>query len=151
VGSPAAIALCLLITACAPTDPAIQTAVDAQLSVDRVTAPLSVDISVNRGIVRLSGEVESRDQQRRAVELARSVHGVKNVTDEMHLSDVAIIAAVKQALAADPLVGKIPIDVDASAGSIRLKSDQTGKDDRTRAVEVASKIDGVTHVEDLMR
>jgi hyperosmotically inducible protein len=146
-----AIVLCLLTAACGPTDPAIQTAVDAQLAVDTVTAPLSVDISVNRGVVRLSGEVESRDQQRRAVELARSVRGVKNVIDEMHLGDAAIVAAVKRALAADPLVGKIPIDVDASAGNIRLRSDQTGKDDRTRAVEVASKIDGVTHVEDLMR
>ena len=80
-----------------------------------------------------------------------SVRGVKNVIDEMRLSDAAIVAAVKRALAADPLVGKIPIDVDSSAGNIRLRSDQTGKDDRTRAVEVASKIDGVTHVEDLMR
>jgi osmotically-inducible protein OsmY len=148
---PAAIALCLLLVACGPTDPAIQTAVDAQLAVDTVTAPVSIDISVNRGVVRLSGDVESRDQQRRAVELARSVRGVEHVIDEMRLSDAAVVAAVKRALAADPMVGKIPIDVDSSAGNIRLKSDQTGKDDRTRAVEVASKIDGVANVEDLMR
>ena len=147
----AAIALCLVATACGETDPALQTAVDAQLSVDTSTAPLSVDISVNRGVVRLSGEVESRDQQRRAVELARSVRGVKGVTDEMRLSDAALVATVKRALAADPLVGKIPIEVNASAGNVRLTSDQTGKDDRTRAVDVASKVDGVTHVEDLMR
>jgi osmotically-inducible protein OsmY len=141
----------LLLVACGQPDPAIQTAVDAQLAADTVTAPVSIDISVNRGVVRLSGDVESRDQQRRAVEHARAVPGVKNVIDEMRLSDTAIVAAIKRALAADPLVGKIPIDVDSSAGNIRLRSDQTGKDDRTRAVEVASKIDGVTHVEDLMR
>jgi osmotically-inducible protein OsmY len=76
---------------------------------------------------------------------------VEHVIDEMRLSDAAVVAAVKRALAADPMVGKIPIDVDSSAGNIRLKSDQTGKDDRTRAVEVASKIDGVANVEDLMR
>ena len=42
----------------ARTDPAIQTAVDSQLSVDRVTATLSLDISVNswcRPTVRRGG------------------------------------------------------------------------------------------------
>jgi osmotically-inducible protein OsmY len=69
----------------------------------------------------------------------------------MQLSDAAVVAAVKRALAADSLVGKIPIEVDGSAGNIRLMSDQTGPDDRARAMEVASKIDGVRQVEDRMR
>lgn len=147
----AAVVVCIAAAACGESDPAIQTAVDAQLSVDSVTAPLSVDISVTRGVVRLTGEVASRDQQRRAVELTRSVRGVRNVIDEMRLSDVAVVAAVKQALAADSLVGRIPIEVDSSGGNIRLMSDQTGPDDRARAREVASKVDGVKHVEDRMR
>ena len=147
----AATVLCVAVAACGDSDPAVQTAVDAQLSVDSVTAPLSVDISVTRGVVRLTGEVASRDQQRRAVELTRSVRGVENVIDEMRLSDAAVVAAVKQALAADSLVGRIPIEVDSSAGNIRLMSDQTGPDDRARAMEVASKVDGVKHVEDRMR
>jgi hyperosmotically inducible protein len=143
--------MCLVAVACGQTDPAIQIAIDAQLAVDSVTAPLSVDISVNRGVARLVGEVSSRDQERRAVDLARSVRGVKAVIDEMYFSDAAIVAAVKTALAADPLVGKIPIVVQASAGIVSLTSNQTGKDDRTRALDVASKVDGVKHVEDLMR
>jgi hyperosmotically inducible protein len=143
--------MCLVAVACGQTDPAIQIAIDAQLAVDSVTAPLSVDISVNRGVARLVGEVSSRDQERRAVDLARSVRGVKTVIDEMYFSDAAIVAAVKTALAADPLVGKIPIVVQASAGIVSLTSNQTGKDDRTRALAVASKVDGVKHVEDLMR
>jgi osmotically-inducible protein OsmY len=149
--APIAALLSMLTIACGQTDPAIQTAIDAQLAGDSVTAPLSVDISVSRGVVRLAGEVASREQQRRAVALAEAVRGVKRVTDEMYLSDDVIVAAVKKTLAADPLVGRVPIDVDSSGGNIRLVSDQTTKDDRIRAVEISSKVDGVKHVEDRMR
>jgi osmotically-inducible protein OsmY len=69
----------------------------------------------------------------------------------MHLSDAAVAAAVKQALQADPVIGKVPIDVDSVNGYTRLMSDQTTKDDRTRALELAKKVDGVTQVEDRMR
>ena len=140
-----------LLAGCTRTDPGIQAAVDSQLSVDSATAALSLDISVTRGVVRLAGVVASREQQRRAVELTRAVRGVKDVVDEMHLGDAAVAAAVKQALLADPIVGKIPIDVDSTNGYTRLMSEQTTKDERTRAVEVAKKIDGVTQVEDRMR
>jgi osmotically-inducible protein OsmY len=137
--------------ACTRTDPAIQAAVDSQLSVDSATASLSLDISVTRGVVHLAGVVASRDQQRRAVELTRTVRGVTDVVDEMHLSDAAVAAAVKQALQADPIIGKVAIDVDSTNGYTRLMSDQTTRDDRTRALELAKKVDGVTQVEDRMR
>jgi osmotically-inducible protein OsmY len=140
-----------LLASCARTDPAIQAAVDSQLSVDGATASLSLDISVTRGVVRVAGVVASRDQQRRAVELTRSVPGVRDVVDNMHLSDASVAAAVKQALAADPIVGKVPIEIDSTNGYTRLMSDQTSKEERTRALELARKIDGVTQVEDRMR
>lgn len=141
----------LIIATCGRSDPALQTAVDSQLSVDSVTAPLSLDVSVTRGVVHLAGEVTSREQQRRAVEVARGVKGVKDVVDEMHLSDATIAATVKRLLAADPVVGKIPIDVDSTNGYTRLMSEQTNKDQRARAVEIARTVDGVTQVEDRMR
>ena len=143
--------LCLCSAACGPSDPSLQIAVDQRLSRDPQTASLSVDVSILRGVIHLSGEVASRDQQRRAVELTRSVDGVNHVVDEMHLSDKAIVAAVKAALAADPLVGRVPIEIDSNAGSIRLMSDQTDKDQRARAMEISAKVDGVRHVEDRMR
>lgn len=143
--------ICVSTAACRPADPALQIAVDERLSRDQETAPLSIDISVTRGVIHLAGEVTSRDQQRRTVELARSVEGVKDVVDEMHLSDATIVAAVKRALSDDPLVGKIPIEVTSSRGTVRLVSDQTDKDQRARAREISAKVDGVKQVEDLMR
>jgi osmotically-inducible protein OsmY len=141
----------LVAGACSRTDPSLQIEVDQALSAQSETNALSVDISVNRRIVRLSGEVASRDQEQHAVAAARSVPGVRDVVDGLRLSDATIVAAVKQALAADPLVGRIPIEVDASNGNVRLISDQTGPDDRKQAVAIASKIDGVRQVEDRMR
>ena len=140
-----------ILTGCTDTDPSIQIAVDAQLAVDATTAPLSIDVSVSRGVVHLAGEATSRDQRNRAVEVARTVRGVKNVVDDMHLSDAEITATVKQMLAADPLVGKIPIEVVTTNGRTSLSSAQTGPEDRIRAVEIATQVDGDTHVEDLMR
>jgi hyperosmotically inducible protein len=121
------------------------------LAVDAVTATLHLDVSVDRGVVRLIGEVSAREQQRRAIELARTVRGVKDVVDEMYLSDAAIVAAVKKTLASDPVLSSVPLEVDSSGGNIRLMSDQTNQEQRTRAVDVASKVDGVKHVEDRMR
>ncbi len=141
----------VLAGACSRTDPAVQTAVDVKLSQDQQLTPLSIDVSINRGVVRLIGEVTSREQERRAIEIARSVDGVKDVVDEMYLGDATIVASVKTALAADPLVGRVPIEVDSTGGHIRLMSDQTDRDQRARAIEVAGKVDGVKQVEDRMR
>jgi len=141
----------VIIAACSRSDPALQTAVDSQLAVDSVTATLNLDVSVTRGVVHLAGEVASREQQRRAVEVARAVRGVKDIVDEMHLSDAAIAAAVKRLLREDPVIGKIPIEVVSNNGYTHLGSDQTTKEERARAVEIARKVDGVTQVEDNMR
>ena len=141
----------VIAAACSRTDPLVQTAVDVKLSQDQQLAPLSIDVSINRGVVRLLGEVTSRDQERRAIQIARSVDGVKDVVDGMYLGDATIVAAVKRALAADPLVGRVPMEVDSTGGNIRLMSDQTDKDQRARAMELAAQVDGVKQVEDRMR
>src|SRR4029079_4960008 len=122
--------------ACGRTDPSLQIAVDQALSGDPATAALNIDIFANKGVVHLAGEVESREQERRAVAVARSVGAARDVVDELRLTDAAIVDAVKRALAADPLVGRIPIEVDSSRGNIRLSSAQTGPDDRKQAVAV---------------
>jgi osmotically-inducible protein OsmY len=136
---------------CSRNDQGIQMAVDALLAADTATATLDIDIRVTDRVVSLEGAVLSREQQRRAVEIARGVRGVSDVIDALYLNDAVVVEAVKKTLAADPLVGTIPIAVDAQHGNIRLMSDQTNKQERVRAVEISSKVDGVKHVEDRMR
>jgi len=44
-----------------------------------------INVETFKGIVQLSGFVSSSDDERKAVELARSVKGVKSVKDDMRL------------------------------------------------------------------
>ena len=153
VPSAALVLVCVtvLIAACSRTDSELQAAVDAELAIDAETGTLPLEVSVADGVVGLAGAVRTVAQQRRAVAIARAVDGVVTVRDDMHLENSVLVDAVKAALAADPLVGRVPITVTARQGTVELISDQTSEPDRVRAVEVASTVDGVKRVEDLMR
>jgi hyperosmotically inducible protein len=147
---------CLLIVACvtlacARSDSELRAAVETQIAIDPVTAPARIAVAATNGVVRLSGETSTREEERKAVELARSVRGVKDVVNELRLSNDAVQEAVRQALAADPMVGHIGIDVAAGGGVVHLRSDETNKEERQRAVAVASAVDGVTLVHDFMK
>jgi osmotically-inducible protein OsmY len=83
--------------------------------------------------------------------LVRSIDGVKVVVNEMWVANPVLIEKVREALAADELVGRIPIEVDARGDVVRLISDQTNEQQRTRAVQIASSVPGVRQVEDLMK
>ena len=145
------LAILISVAGCGTTDPALVITIDSRLAADPATAMLGLDISATRGVVRLEGEVNSSAQRQRAIDLARAVAGVKDVIDAMYPGDDAIATAIRQALASDPLVGRIPITVTARHGTVQLISDQTGKEDRIRAVEIAAHVEGVKKVEDLMR
>jgi len=145
------ITLVALSTACARTDADVRASVETKLAVDQATAPAKIDVSVTGGVVHLAGETSTREQQRQAVELAKSVRGVKDVESGLRLSDEVVEQAVKQKLAADSVVGSIPIAVEAHEGVVKLESNQTNKDERQRIVQLTSSVDGVTKVEDWMK
>lgn len=65
--------------------------------------------------------------------------------------DAFLVSRVKEALAADPLLGDVPIDVTSMNGVVQLSSDQTNAEHRARAVEVTASVAGVLKVEDRMR
>lgn len=145
------LAISLLITACGRTDPALLSAVSAQLSADPAIAALRLDVSVSRGVVVLQGDTSSKAEQDRAVEIARAVRGVRDVVNEMRISDEAIANNVKKALASDQMLAGVPIEVDSTDGHVRLHSSETVREQRERAVQLASAVEGVTAVEDRMR
>jgi osmotically-inducible protein OsmY len=137
--------------ACVPSQSTTLSDVRERLGADEVTAKLDLSIEVKNRVVYLSGRTGTPEEQRRAVAVARAAGGVKLVVNRMWLNNIALVDKVKQALAADDRVGKIPIDVEADGTTVRLMSNQTNSDDRARAVKVASAVEGVTQVEDRMR
>jgi osmotically-inducible protein OsmY len=140
-------ALCF---ACVLSESEIRRDVRQRLDADQEIGKLDLSIEVKNRVVYLSGRTWTQEQQQRAVATARG-RGIKLVVNHMSLINSALIDKVKRALAADERIGQIPIDVDAEGGIVRLKSDKTNSDDRERAVRVASAVDGVTQVEDLMK
>ena len=136
---------------CAPSEDDLKREVRARLDADATTAPLALSIEVKGRVVYLSGRTASLTEQQQAVKLARSVDRVEAVVNDMWLNNTTLADRVKEALAADATVGGIPIDVEAQGTLVRLSSDQTNREQRARAVQVAAAVDGVGQVEDRMK
>lgn len=87
--------LCLLtLFACAPTaqregtgeyvdDTVITTKVKAALAADPGVKATEVNVETFRGTVQLSGFVSSPEARQRAIEVARSTKGVRDVRNDM--------------------------------------------------------------------
>ena len=81
----------LLVSACGKTvgetidDATITTRVKTALLNDPQVAGLKIDVDTTNGIVTMSGLVKSRNEEQRAVTIARGVPGVKDVKSTLQL------------------------------------------------------------------
>lgn len=66
-------------------DTVITTKVKAAIFNEPTLKSAEINVETFKGIVQLSGFVNSITDQRKAIELARSVKGVKSVKDDMRL------------------------------------------------------------------
>jgi hyperosmotically inducible protein len=139
----------LACSGCLPSDAALHREVRARLDSDPATAGLAVDVT--HRVVYLSGTAMAAEDQRKAMDVARSVESVKLVINRMSLDGGALAAKVKAALTADPVLGQLSIDTEVKDGTVYLRSTQTDAEQRERAVRVAKAVDGVGRVEDLMK
>lgn len=64
-------------------DATINAKVKSQLLADPEVSGLNVNVTTYRGQVQLSGYVNSDDQKQRAEQLAKSVDGVKSVSNDL--------------------------------------------------------------------
>ena len=69
------------------TDASISTAVQAKLTSDRVSNFPRIDVDTERGIVNLSGIVETEAQRAQAERLARQVKGVLKVNNNLQIQN----------------------------------------------------------------
>ena len=136
---------------CARSDTQIRDDLAARLAASPATSGLDVAVDVRRRIVFLTGRTDTPEEQQRVLDAADAVEGVLLVVNDITLGDTALAGRVKAALAADPALAGIPIEVDAQNGTARLTSEATNAEQRQRAVQVASAVDGVARVEDRMK
>ncbi len=82
----------MLLAACGKTigdtltDATITTRVKTALLNDPDVGVMRIDVNTTAGVVTLSGDVRSKAEADRAVQLARSVQGVKDVKSELKVS-----------------------------------------------------------------
>jgi osmotically-inducible protein OsmY len=152
------VAAALLVASPAPAatshgldDRDIRGAVENEYLVDTTVPFHSVDVRVSSGIVTLSGQVDTILARRRAVELARTIKGVRSVVDELRvepasLSDDELRRDIEWALVSDPAADSYEITVSVNDGVATLD----GTVDSWQEAELARRVvEGVRGVRDV--
>jgi hyperosmotically inducible periplasmic protein len=81
----------LLLAACGKTvgetidDATITTRVKTAYINDPVVGALRIDVDTFKGVVTLSGRVKSKDEEQKAIQLARTIKGVTDVKSTLQI------------------------------------------------------------------
>jgi hyperosmotically inducible protein len=173
----AVIGLFALTTACAGTDAGVTSKIKSQFASDDLVKARNIDVDTKEGVVTLTGTVGSREEESKALSIARGTKGVSQVVDNISVNasgepnaaptsgrvgetpaepggrlggDASITAEVKTKLLADPMVRGFSIDVDTSNQVVTLTGTVTNEAEKMRAMEIARGVENVQRVEDKM-
>jgi osmotically-inducible protein OsmY len=139
------------------TDEQIQRDVLAEMKYDARVQPNEIGVTVEDGVVTLTGLVDSYTKKWAAEEAAHRVRGVKAVANEIEVrlssiaerTDTDIGAAAVRALEWDAFVPVEKLDVTVSKGWVTLRGEvewQFQKEDAERVVRRLSGVKGVTNL-----
>ena len=85
-----AVALAAFGVACAQSDASITTEVKAKIEADRtVSSSSTIHVETKQNVVTLTGKAASDAEKKRAVFIAKSAHGVKDVVDNLAIDPSA--------------------------------------------------------------
>jgi osmotically-inducible protein OsmY len=162
-------------------DETLRTYVQARFYEEDAIRDADIDVAAQNGTVTLSGTVESEQARQRALEIARGVHGVTQVNDELRVADRADaeVAASRPAEGATERPARSPqdeinpawittkiqaqyfvnpqikpwnIEVDTSPqGVVTLRGEVDEAADRQQAEKIAVATEGVTRVVNRLR
>ena len=149
----ALVSLAAVTLSCGRSDESIERDVRSRLIVDNATSALNLTVTAQDGTVRVSGVVKTRRQSERTLEIAREVAGAADkVIDEIRLDESPLAAAVYAAAQQDPVTAKVSFDVEVfERGIVVIRSSRTTEAQRTRLLEIASKVPGVSRVDAYMK
>jgi hyperosmotically inducible periplasmic protein len=157
------------MAACTPTrtvksageqvdDSSITGKVKTALARDPATSAFRIDVETFRGDVQLNGFVDSADMKSSATRVAKSVEGVKAVSNNLKVGpaertagevvdDTVITAKVKTALATDPVVAAHQVNVETREGVVQLAGFVDSSDQKSKASELTRRVSGVKQVD----
>jgi osmotically-inducible protein OsmY len=105
------------------SDRSINTAIEKRMLTDGGVRSQSIEVRTSNGIVTLSGSVDNILARDRAIEIARSINGVRSVVNMIEVkvsarSDEEIRRDVRDALEADPVTDSLQIGVEVENGVV---------------------------------
>ena len=138
-------------------DSIVTTKVKSALLADQDAKGFDLKVETRKGEVMLSGFVDNQAQVDRAIQVAKSVEGVKAVSNKMSLKEGAvtvgnkvddgiITAKVKSALLSDPDIKSLDIAVVTRNGEVQLSGFVDNQSRINHAIELARAVDGVKSV-----
>lgn len=136
-------------------DKDITHAIETELLVAEDVPSHLIDVSIQNGVVTLSGSVTSILARDRAVELAGMIKGVRSVVDQIDVapiprSDDEIRKDVKDALLFDPATESFDIEVSVLDGVVTLRGEVESFAERNLCARVAKGIRGVKDLKNLI-
>ncbi|HJS21553.1 MAG TPA: BON domain-containing protein [Steroidobacteraceae bacterium] len=143
-------------------DSVVTAKVKAALIDNDIVEAGEVNVNTYRGVVQLSGFVDSNEEKTQATQAAKSVDGVKEVRNELKVQgegtqvanrsagavvdDSALTAKVKTALIGDEVTKGTQINVETRDGVVQLAGFVSTDAERDRATQVARGVSGVKDV-----
>src|SRR5688572_2209226 len=138
-------------------DAALLTSVKSALVSDPVTEAGEINVDVNRGVVKLSGFVDSPQEKSAAGDLARKVDGVQSVQNDIAvkesnsstgevIDDSILTAKVKTALIESSETKAHQINVETKEGVVQLSGFVDSAGAKAAATNVAKSVTGVKDV-----
>ena len=138
-------------------DAALLTSVKSALVANPVTEAGEINVDVNRGVVKLSGFVDTQDEKAKAGDVARGVDGVASVQNDIAvkkenssagevIDDSILTAKVKAALIESPETKAHQINVETKLGVVQLSGFVDSAAAKDAATSVAKSVTGVKDV-----
>jgi hyperosmotically inducible periplasmic protein len=138
-------------------DSAITAKVKTELIGDKNVKARNIDVDTVAGVVVLSGYVDSQQEANRAGSLAKSVHGVVRVKNELRVGsrtmgqgfdDKVLGGKIKTRLMEEPGIRSLNIDVDVYSGTANVTGVVASQEQKKNILNLIRSIEGVKGVVD---
>jgi hyperosmotically inducible protein len=139
-------------------DSVITAKIKTQLASDDFLKSFQISVESRKGIVQLSGFVNSQDAVDKAGQIASGVEGVKSVKNDLivrvpktegagkYFDDSVITTKVKAGLAKDDVLKAYEINVKTYSGVVQLRGFVDSQMSIDKAGQIASGVEGVKSV-----
>ena len=119
--------------------------------------PQGVGARVNEGTAFLEGVVRSVGDEKRAIDVAGSVQGVREVVSDLQIAagrprdDIGLANDVAEALSDDPRLEILHMEIRAEDGVVGISGEVMTERQKPMATEVAESVPGVKKVENHLK